>query len=330
MGLFSGSSTTKTSEQFDTGPSSFQKPYLDSAFTSAQGIYQNSKDNPYYQGETYAGASDEAKETLAKLKSFASTYGLGTASSLNALGTNLTGYADKAGSTLDAFSTMAGEDATGANIASAQRYADNPFLSGQIDAVSRDVSRNLSEEILPSIDRAASATGNINSSRAGVASGIAQRGAADRVADIAASMRGDAYDRGLSLAQNDRSSKLSALSSAADAYTGLAGMGIDALGRSTDAGYGAYSAMSGADSADQADRQGQLDADYAQWQGEDTRDTDLLQRYFDIIGQNAWGQSGTSSGTSKTKSSGSILGMIMGAASTAAGAYTGFSGGKKG
>ena len=327
MGLFSGSSTTKTSEQFDSGPSGWQKPYLDSAFTSAQGIYQNAKDSPYYEGPTYAQMSADAKDTLAKLKAFAANQGLGTSTALNTIGTNLSGYADKAGSTIDAFSAMAGEDATEANIRSAQAYADNPFITGQIDAASRDVTRNLTEDILPSIDRAASATGNINSSRAGVASGIAQRGAADRIADISASMRGDAYDKGLSLAQADRASKLSALSSAANAYQGLAGMGIDALGRSTDAGYGAYSAMSGADQAEQADRQGQLDADFAQWQGEDTRDSDLLQRYFDIIGSNSWGQSGTSSGTSKSKTSGSILGSVLGAGAIAASAFTG---GKKG
>jgi len=331
MGLFSGSTTTKTNEKFDTGPSSFQKPYLDQTFNAAQSIYANAKDTPYYQGDTYARMSSEGRDTLARLKSFASTQGLGTASTLGTLGTEMSGYAGKAASAIDGFSAMANEDATAQNIASAQRYASNPFLDGQIDAASRDVTRNLSESILPSIDRSASASGNINSSRAGVASGIAQRGAADRIADIAASLRGDAYSQGLSLAQGDRASKLSAMSSAAGAYGNLASMGIDALGRSSDAGYGAFAAMSGADQAAQADRQGQLDADFSKWEGADSREMDLLARYMSIVGGNQWGQSGTSSGTSKSKSSGSILGQILGAASTAAGAFSGIKGaGKKG
>jgi hypothetical protein len=83
--------------------------------------------------------------------------------------------------------------------------------------------------------------------------------------------------------------------------------------------------MSGADTAEQDDRQGQLDADFAQWQGEDERSSDLLSRYFNIIGSNSWGSSGTSSSTSKTKSSSSLLSQIAGAAAAAGSAYASFS-----
>jgi hypothetical protein len=322
MGLFSGSSTTKSNETFDTGPSSFQKPYLTDAFSSAQGIYNASKDSPYYQGQTYAGMSQEAKDALARLRSYAGTTGLGTATTLSTIGANAAGYAGQAGTTIDKLATMAGEDPTQANIAAATAYANNPALQGMIDANARDVTRNLSEDILPSIDRAASATGNINSSRAGIASGIAQRGAADRIGDISAQMRGDAYDRGLSLASNDRSTNMSALGSAAGAYGNLAGFGVDALGKSSDAAYGAYDAINGSFGQEQQDQQGQLDADFTKWQGQDTRASDLLSRYMGTVGSSQWGQSGTSSGTSKQKQSGSILGQLVGAAATAAGAYT--------
>ncbi len=316
MGLFSGSTTTKTNEKFDTGPSSFQAPYLTDAFNSAQSIYNSSKSSPYYQGETYAGMSAEAKSALDKLKAYASGTGLDTATTLGNLGSQMAGYGAKAGSTLDQFTTMAGQDPTQANIAAATAYANNPAIQGMIDANSRDVTRNLSEDVLPGIDRAASASGNINSSRAGVASGIAQRGAADRIADISATLRGDAYNRGLSMAQSDRATNLSALGQAASAYGNLASFGVDALGRSTDAAYGAYDAIKGADAAEQADRQGQLSADFSKWQGEDTRAMDLLSRYMNIVGGNQWGQSGTSSGTSKSTQAGSILGQLAGAAAT--------------
>lgn len=45
MGLFSGSTTTKSNESFDTGPSSFQRPYLDTGFKAAQDIYSSQKDS---------------------------------------------------------------------------------------------------------------------------------------------------------------------------------------------------------------------------------------------------------------------------------------------
>src|SRR3546814_9399591 len=73
---------------------------------------------------------------------------------------------------------------------------------------------------------------------------------------------------------------------------------------------------------DQADRQGQLDADKAQWEGEDQRNWDLLNRYYSIIGGNQWGQSGTSSGPSKSKTSGNIFGQVAGAGIAAAGAFS--------
>src|SRR3546814_19837975 len=88
----------------------------------------------------------------------------------------------KAMDLLDQFTSLAGENATTANIKAASAYADNPYTQGMIDANSRDVVRNLNEETLPGIDRPATATGGLNSSSAGVAAGNVRRGAADRCA----------------------------------------------------------------------------------------------------------------------------------------------------
>jgi len=326
MGLFGGSTTTTTNENFDSGPSSWQKPYLDDAFNSARSIYSGARDDAYYQGETYAGMSDSAKATLDKLKAYAAGQGLSTAGQLSSIGTSMAGYGSNAADLTSRIAAMASEDPTQANIAAAQKYADNPYLSGIIDANARDVTRNLTENDLPSIDRAASATGNINSSRAGVAAGIARRGAEDRIGDISASLRGNAYSEGLSRAQADRASNMSALGSAANAYTSLAGFGVDALGKGTDAAYGAYDAIGRANAQEQGDRQGQLDADYDKWKGEDERQWDLLSRYANIVAGNQWGQSGTSTSTSKQKSSQSILGQIAGIAASAGSIYTGLGG----
>ncbi len=324
MGLFSGSSTTKKTETFDTGPSSFQSPYLKQAFDSAQGIYNKQAGTPYYQGQTYAGMSQEAKDALAKLKSYAATTGLNTADQLNGLGSQMAGYGAKAGTTIDQYLAMAGQDPTQSNIDAANKYAANPYVDAMIDANSRDVTRNLTEDTLPSIDRAASGTGNINSSRAGVAAGIARRGAEDRIADISASIRGNAYNQGLSMAQQDRAQNLSALGSAANAYGNLANSGVNALGQASNAAYGAFDAINKANSTEQADRQGQLTADWQRWVNMDSRDSDLLSRYMGVVGANQWGQSGTSTGTTKTTEAQSILGMLAGLGSTAASIYTGF------
>ena len=85
----------------------------------------------------------------------------------------------------------------GLNPSDLSRYINNDVLSGQIGAVGRDITRNLTEQVKPTIAANAAATGNSGSSRRAVQDAIAERGAADRMADVAAQMRGSAYDRAL-------------------------------------------------------------------------------------------------------------------------------------
>jgi hypothetical protein len=77
------------------------------------------------------------------------------------------------------------------------RYMNNDILSGQIGAVGRDITRNLTEQVKPTIAANAAVTGNSGSSRRAVQDAIAERGAADRMADVSAQMRGSAYNAGL-------------------------------------------------------------------------------------------------------------------------------------
>ncbi|MBB3693013.1 hypothetical protein [Sphingomonas sp. BK580] len=317
--LFGGSTKQTSTSTTDSGPSKFQQPYLQGAFDAAQKDFTSKQGTPYYQGATYAGMTDSAKATLDKLKAYAGSTGLNSANTLSSIGTDLAGYAGKAGSTIDSYLAAASEDPTASITASARAYAADPSIQGVIDASTRDVARTLNEDTLPTLNRNASGTGNINSSRAGIAEGIARRGAEDRVGDISATIRSDAYNRGLSLASQERSNKLNAMGSAASAYQGIAGTGISALGAGTAAGYGAFGAIAGADQSLQADQQGQLDADFDKWRGEDTRAADLLSRYYGIIGNNAWGSSGTSTGTQETKQSQGFLGGLAGLASTGLG-----------
>jgi hypothetical protein len=62
---------------------------------------------------------------------------------------------------------------------------------------------------MPGMNRAFAGTGNTNSSRAGVESAIAQRGTADRLADISSGIRGQFFGQGLGMAQNQFNSNLS-------------------------------------------------------------------------------------------------------------------------
>lgn len=323
--FFSGPKTqTSSTEKVDMGPSKFQRPFLDDAFGAAKDIYASSKDTPFYQGDTYAGMSAAQREAMDRMGNFASGQGFDTGQSISSLGQRMVaGAGDKAMTNLDRFTAMAGEDATGANIAAAGRYADNPHVQGMIDANARDVTRNLYENEIPGIDRAAAASGNINSSRTGIASGVAQRGAADRIGDISASIRGDAYNRGLTLAQNDRSTSLDAYGQAARGYSDLTGQGLSAIGQGMDMSYDGLGRQMDVNSMDQADRQGEMDAAFKKWAGNDTRKMDLLSRYQSIVGGNQWGQSGTTSSKGTSTQSGGGFQQLLSAGAAVGAAYAG-------
>ena len=79
----------------------------------------------------------------------------------------------------------------------AAQAANNPQMDGMVDAASRDVVRNLGENTLPGIAGQSASAGALGSSRRGMLEGIATRGAADRIADIGANLRGNAYQQGI-------------------------------------------------------------------------------------------------------------------------------------
>jgi hypothetical protein len=215
-------------------------------------------------------------------------------------------------------------NATAGNIYDASRYADNPYMSGMIDAASRDVTRNLTEDVLPGINRLGSATGNTNSSRTGVAEGIALRGAQDRIGDISAGMRGDAYQQGLSLAENARganmNARLNSLTNAGNIYGNAFGQGLQGSAAGLTAGYNNLDALSKAGALQQQDAQGQMNADFAKWQGGDQRSFDLLDRYMQAVG-GSYGSSKTATANNGQPSWMNTLQGAVGGASAGLGLY---------
>jgi hypothetical protein len=106
----------------------------------------------------------------------------------------------------------------------AQQYAiDNS--QPLVNATMRDDYRNLTEQTLPGINLGASASGNINSSRAGMADAIAQRGYGDRKADVTASIQDSLMNR--SLAEQQQSFANRALAN--QGLQGAYGTGINAM-----------------------------------------------------------------------------------------------------
>lgn len=307
----------KTTTKTNMGPWGPQQPYITDAFREAQNTYRSKAGTPFYEGPLHAGLDPMTGRAIDLTGDYATGRGAMLADGTGSVAANLLGLDDSFMGALDAYAGSAGVDPVEANLAAAGRYADNPQIDGMIDAASRDVVRNLSEDVLPGINRDAVATGNINSSRTGVAEGIARRGAEDRIADISASFRGAAFDRGLELAEGSRRFNTDSMGRAASMFGDALDLGRGFSGSASDLAYTNLGNLQKAGMVRQGDAQGQMDADYARWQGQDLRPSDLLARYYGIVGANQWGQEGTT--TQKTSGGPGLVGGLIGTAATVAG-----------
>ena len=120
------------------------------------------------------------------------------------------------------------EEAKADRLGTAMDYA-NTNSGDLVNSAMRDDRRNLQENTLTGIDLAASGSNNMNSSRAGVASAIANRGYDDRRADVSMGIQDRLIDRSLNnQAQQfaDRSNALTSAGTAGGAMSSnLAGAG---------------------------------------------------------------------------------------------------------
>ena len=216
MGLFSfGSSSSRQSANTFVDPT--QQPFRQDIMSQAQNL--NAQGLPDTQVASLnqnqmAGLSGQAglgsQQIGAGQNVMNQGLGLmgGSTSALNfannALASNQTAYG--IGSGVTGGLSAAGNTAT-ANAAvnrgfdqnNLSRYINNDLLNAQIDAATRDVGRVLNEQTLTGIGSAAAGTGNSGSSRAGIMEGVAVRGAGEMVGDIAAGLRGQAYNNALNI-----------------------------------------------------------------------------------------------------------------------------------
>lgn len=306
----SGGGTTKT----QSTPWAAQAPYLFGGFRGAAADIADKIDNPFYNGDLYANLDPMTQEAITKSAGFARGQGADLAQNFLGRGSP---FLDQGGNFINSANALANtqlQDPTQANITAAGQYANNPHMDSMIDAASRDVTRNLSEDVLPQLSRNAVGGGNTNSTRTGIAEGIALRGAQDRIGDIAAELRGGAYESGLSRAESARQFNEGA---GLDARIAGAGMQDQGYGRGMDTTLqGIQQVLNNNDvlaksgGALQADNQGNLDEAFAKWQGGDTRINELLNRYMGLISGNYGGVTNSTAPTT----GGGWLGALQGAA----------------
>lgn len=364
IGAIAGGNQNNATQTSTTTPWKAQQPYLLGGFQDSANVYNALKQQPFYQGDFYAGLNNLQNRSIRGIRDFATGGGRDAAQNMLQSGQNslrqgamgqlgvagdLAGFNTGAGTNFDSLTNFNPENATRQNISDAGQYANNPYLQGEIDAVSQDVRRNLTEDVLPGINRAASSSGLTNSSRAGVAEGIALRGAQDRIGNISSTMRSNAYQQGLGLAENARTanlgmqlsglsqgltntenarqfnqnSRLNALANAGNLYGNAFGQGLQSTVSGAQQMYNNFDAMSQAGKLRQQDAQAGLNEDYAKWQGARYQGFNDLDRYMQLIG----GQYGRTTTDSANNGMPNWLNMVqggMGGATAGLGLYNSF------
>lgn len=188
-------------------------PYIKSNMSDVSDMYKDMIARGPYQGEFYAGPND--MQTTANT----ALYNMGTANM--GTGQNLMdqagGFANNANSLFGQYSGMVNRPDM---MSQATDYAmDN--MNPIVDAMMRDSTRQLTEQTLPGINMAASGSGNMNSSRAGVADALANRAYDDRRADVRSEVFNSLRDASLNQSNNEFNQSLNALSGASSANNTL-------------------------------------------------------------------------------------------------------------
>jgi len=203
------------------------QPFLKYGYEGGKGALGNVLSTGAYTGPTYAGLNAMQTGALDNQYNFggdAFNYGQNLASTGAGFGSNYNDLYNQA---------MGGQALNNAiDYATANR-------GGLVDAALRDSTRQLTEQTLPGINRAASASGNTNSSRAGIADALAMRSYQDRAADVSSDITNQLVNQSLAQQQRDFGNAMNANQGLAGAFnTGMA-TGFKGLGNQLAAG-GAY------------------------------------------------------------------------------------------
>lgn len=306
------SSAVSSGDAISNAAFGIAKPLYQQAVTASGNTLTDIINNPAYTGQRVAGLNPFQTGSANTLGTFGqNTANLGYAGVAAGV-PNVMASGNVGANAADLFQQYSG-DPTQQILGTASQYANNPYVSGMIDAATRDVNRNLFEQQLPGINRSAAGTGNINSSRAGVESAIATRGAADRMTDLASNIRGNLFSTGLTQGQNQYNQNLQNLLGANQQLLQGGQFGINAMAGGQDFANTAFGQGQTAGGLYQTQNQAELDAQKAQFDESQSNTLNALKTISGVagIGGTFDGGSSSKSGTETYRpSTASTLGGI--------------------
>lgn len=312
MGLFD-SKTKTTQNPFETNPWQPQQDYLKTGFAASKGALGTALASNAGISDFTADMNGVQTGALSASNSFNQSVMPGASGAVAAGSAAVGGLPGYQNNASDLYART-GADRTGAIINSAGQYANNPGLQGQIDSALGDV-RKAFDQRVGGINSDASATGNINSTRAGVVESLARDDAMDRAATVSSQMRGDAWNNGLSLASQNMSDQFSQQAGANTQLGNSVGLGLDTMSTGAQIGQGALGQQFINGSLTQAQQQAEIEGLRAKGMSE----MEIVSKYMGNVG-GSYGQQGF---TSQTETQPSIFQQVLGGAASVAGAYAG-------
>ena len=222
------------------------KPYVDANLSGSSAALDGVLATGAYGGQTLAGTNDFQTGTATNMGNIGGNLQTSGYGMMN----NTSNFGNNANSLFNQYQGMA-QAAQNDRLGTAMDYASanaNPL----VDAAMRDDRRNLQENTLTGIDLAASNSGNMNSSRAGVAEAVANRAFDDRRADVALDVQDRLIDRSLDQQSRQFSDRGNALQGAGLANEGIQNaytQGLNTLGQGANFGMNAGNSLQGYDQA---------------------------------------------------------------------------------
>lgn len=204
----------------------------------------------------------------------------------------------------------------------ASQLYDSDTVRSQVGSLTDNAMKNYDRQV-QGLNQSATSSGNMGSSRAGVAQGVmageTNKAIAQGTADIQNNARTNAYGQAISTLQNNQSNSLNAANS-----LGSLGMNQGQL-QAGNAGIYQNILQNEATSANttQTQAQGKADNDWFNQVGQSNAGWDNLSKYLQMVGS-VGGMGGTSTSTGTTTSSGGgglggAFNQVLGLGSTAAG-----------
>ena len=218
------------------------KPYVDANLEGSQAALGGVLETGAYTGQTLAAPNDFQTGTATNMGNIGSNLQNAGYGMMN----NTSGFGSNANSLFNQYQGMA-QAAQADRLGTAMDYAStnaNPL----VDAAMRDDRRNLQENTLTGINLGASGTGNMNSSRAGVADAVAQSAFNDRRADVALDVQDRLIDRSLAQQARQFDDQGNALQGAGMANEGIQNaytQGLNTLGQGANFGMNAGNSLQG-------------------------------------------------------------------------------------